>query len=54
MKTQQEILDNMNQYIEYLKSLPKEEAIELAKRNLIDAGILDDELELSEMYINNF
>lgn len=43
-------LDDMAQYLENLRAMPKKEAEELSKRNLIESGIIDENCELTEHY----
>lgn len=43
-------IDEMEQYLENLKTMPKEKAVELSKKNLIESGIIDENCELTEHY----
>ncbi|MGB8454927.1 MAG: hypothetical protein WCD89_21690 [Anaerocolumna sp.] len=43
-------LADMKKYLENLKNLPREEAYETSKKNLLDSGIIDEDGNLSERY----
>lgn len=43
-------LEEMEQYLLKLKAMPKQEAEELSKKNLIESGIIDEDGELTEHY----
>lgn len=43
-------LQDIENYIEEYKNLPPKEAKQQAKKNLIDAGIIDDQGNLVEFY----
>ncbi|MCH5254291.1 MAG: hypothetical protein J1F41_05150 [Lachnospiraceae bacterium] len=43
-------LQDIKKYIEKYKSLPQKEAKQQAKKNLIDAGIIDDQGNLIGFY----
>lgn len=45
-------LQDIEKYIEKYKSLPQKEAKQQAKKNLIDAGIIDDQGNLVDFYKN--
>lgn len=44
-------IEEMEQYLKDLKAMPKKEAKELSKKNLIESGIFDENGELTEHYI---
>lgn len=44
-------IEEMEQYLKRLKAMPKKEAKELSKKNLIESGIFDENGELTEHYI---
>jgi len=45
-----EIIESMESYIEHIKDLPKNEAYLLAKKNLMESGIIDENCELRDIY----